>query len=87
MMFRRIGELTIDPSKASGCDNVVVELDDSNEPVRLRASFFKGNHFCDEVIVNLQVENNTIMTDTDMWKLKCLDLAAQLDITKRNGGE
>lgn len=39
-MYGRVGELTIDPDKAAGCDTIVVDYDDAEEPIRLRASFF-----------------------------------------------
>lgn len=78
-MYRRIGELTIDPDKASGCDSVLVDFDDSQVPMQLRVSFFKDNHYQDEAIVGLAVGEDCVVTDADAWKCRCLDLAAQLD--------
>lgn len=78
-MYRRIGELTIDPDKAFGCDSILVDFDDSHVPMQLRVSFFKDNHFQDEASVDLTVEEDCVITDADTWKRRCLDLAAQLD--------
>lgn len=79
-MYRQIGELTIDPNKSAGCDSILVDYDDSQEPMRLRVSFFKNNHYHDEAVVGLVVEEDCVVTDADAWKYRCLELAAQLDI-------
>lgn len=78
-MYRRIGELTIDPNKAAGCDSIIVDCDDSQTPMKLRASFFKDNHYQDEAVVGLAVGDDCVVTDADAWKYRCLELAAQLD--------
>lgn len=78
-MYRRIGELTIDQNKAAGCDSIIVDYDDSQEPMQLRVSFFKDNHYQDEAVVGLAVGDDCVVTDADAWKCRCLDLAAQLD--------
>lgn len=84
-MYRRIGELSIDPNKASGCDGIVVDCSDSQEPIYLRVSFFKDGHYQDEAIASFTIEENCVMTDADAWKRRCLDLAAQLDVKEREG--
>ena len=78
-MYRRIGELTIDPNNAAGCDSILVDIDDSKHPMSLRASFFMDNHYQDEIVVNLVADDDGIYTDADKWKNLCLNLAAQLD--------
>lgn len=55
-MYRLVGELTIDPDKAAGCDSIIVDIDDSKEPISLRVSCFMDNHFQDEIIMNLNFE-------------------------------
>lgn len=79
-MYRRIGELNIDPNKAAGCDSIVVDYDDTQEPMKLRVSFFKENHYQDEAVVGLAVGEDCVVTDADAWKCRALDLAAQLDV-------
>lgn len=49
--YRRIGELSVDPEKVFGCDSILAEIDDSTNPLCLRISFFRNEHFNDEVIV------------------------------------
>lgn len=78
-MYRRVGELTIDPSNAAGCDSILVDYDDSQEPMQLRVSFFKDNHYQDEAVVGLVAGEDCVVTDADAWKYRALDLAAQLD--------
>ena len=82
-MHRRIGELAIDPMNIGGYDNVLVEIDDSENPAILKVSFFKEGHYQDEVTVALTVDDSGIYTDAEMWKRRCLELAADLDYAER----
>ena len=79
-MYRLIGELTIDPDKAAGCDSIIAECDDAQEPIRLRVCFFKDGHYQDGAVVSFTVGEDCVMTDADAWKYRALDLAAQLDV-------
>lgn len=79
-MYKQIGGLNLDPKKTFGYDKILVDFDDSQEPMRLKTTFFKGDNYQEETIVTFTATEEGIYTDADNWKNRCLDLAAQLDV-------
>lgn len=74
-MYKRIGNIIIN-SERLNCDEIQADFDEEVNCARL--SFFKNGHFQDEIVLNITSDEHGIYSDVDKWKMRALDLAADL---------
>ena len=78
MSYKNIGGLCLERKSPTlgKCDYVEVDFDESSQ--RLRVRFYRNKAEFDSLELRVFADDVGVLSDVDVWKMKCLDLSADL---------